>query len=138
VRSQMVSPAAWTKLASELLEHGIESEYLARVSARVTPEQRLELLEVEIGQEIAGALGRTEDKLNLALAELELQRARYDRAVRAGSNEAERAAFAEAFNAQRNAARARLRDLQIHREAVGFRRNQILNELYPIPAKLER
>jgi hypothetical protein len=29
-----------------------------------------------------------------------------------------------------------VRDLLIHREAIGFRRNQILNELYPIPPKL--
>jgi hypothetical protein len=127
----------WTKLATELLEHGIESEYLARVSARVTPDQRLGILEVEIGQEMAGALGRTEDKLNLAFAELQLCRARYDRALREHVCHSERAALVDAYNAQRKLVQARLRDLQIHREAVGFRRNQILGELYPIPPKLQ-
>jgi hypothetical protein len=132
----VTAPVVWTKLATELLEHGIESEYLARVAARVTPDQRLGILEVEIGQEMAGALGRTEDKLNLAFAELQLCRARYDRALREQASNAERAALVDAYNAQRKLVQARLRDLQIHREAVGFRRNQILAELYPIPAKL--
>jgi hypothetical protein len=127
---------AWQKLAVELMEHGIESKYLSRISTRVDPEQQLETLETEIAKEMASALGRTEDRLNLALAELELHQARYDRAVRARASEPERAALAAAFNAQRAVAQARFRDLLIQREAVGFRRNQILNELYPIPDKL--
>jgi hypothetical protein len=126
-----VSKSPWKKLAAELVENGIESRYLARVQARVTPEQRLESVEQEIAQEMAGALGRSEDRVNLALAELELLFAQYQRAA-----PHERAGLAERFNAQREVAQKRLRDLLIHREAVGFRRNQILGELYPIPPKL--
>ena len=126
----------WKKLAAELHEHGVDSRYLARVAARVTPEDRLETLEVEIAQEMAGALGRTEDRLNLALAELELCQARHQRAVRDGLPPAERADLATQFNAQRRVAQERLRELLIQREAMGFRRNQILQELYPIPAAL--
>jgi hypothetical protein len=128
-----VAKSPWKKLAAELVENGIESKYLARVQARVTPEQRLESVEQEIVQEMAGALGRSEDRVNLALAELELLHVRHQRAA-----PHERGALAALFNAQRAVAQTRLRELLIHREAVGFRRNQILNELYPIPPKLSQ
>lgn len=124
------------RLAEELRAHGVQSEYLARVDARLTREQRLEDLQTEIAQEVASALGRTDMRVNMALAELELCRARYERALELRAPLAERRALAEAFNAQRLQAQARLRDLLIHREAIGFRRNALLNELYPVPAKL--
>lgn len=45
----------------------------------------------------------------------------------------------EAFNRQRREAERYLWELTIHREALGFRRNEILREHYPIPAvKLRR
>ena len=132
----MAQPTSWKKLAAELVEHGVESRYIDRVSARVTREQQLETLEAEIAQEMAGALGRSEDRLNLALAELELCEARYRRACSTHAPRAERSALAAAFNAQRTVAEGRLRELLIQREAVGFRRNQILYELYPIPPRL--
>ena len=124
------------RLASELAAHGVVSEYLARVEARLSLEQRMETLQVELMQEMASALSRTEMRVNMALAELQLQRARYDRALAEGAPEDRRSALIEAFNAQRKVAQARVRDLQIQREALGFRRNQILNELYPIPPRL--
>ena len=40
-----------------------------------------------------------------------------------------------AFNRQRGEAEKRLRDLVIHREAAGFRRNQALYDAHPIPAR---
>ena len=126
----------WKKLAADLRDHGIESRYLPRIEARITPEDQLETLELEVAHEMASALGRTEDRLNLVLAELELDRARFDRAIAAGAPAEERQALCDAFNARREHAQRRLRDLLIQREALGFRRNQILNELYPIPAKL--
>lgn len=129
----MARSAPWKKLAQELAEEGIESAYLGRVLARVDPEQDLKALENEIAGEIAKALGRTEDRLNLALSELELCEARYQRALREGRSESELRRLASTFNAARAEAERRLRDLFIHREAVGFRRNQQLYELYPIP-----
>jgi hypothetical protein len=80
---------------------------------------------------MAGALGRSEDRVNLALAELELLLARYR-----GAAPEERGALAVSFNAQRLVAQTKLRELLIHREAVGFRRNHMLSELYPIPPML--
>lgn len=124
------------RLAAELVAQGIESKYLERVMARVSPDDQLETLQAELAREIAQALGRSEDKVNVALAELELHRARYDRAVRENAPVNERQGYAQAFNAQRAVAQAKLRDLLIHREAIGFRRNQMLNDLYPIPPRL--
>lgn len=121
------------RLASELKAHGVESHYLARVEKYLSPEEQLETLQVEIMREAASALGRSEMRVNLALAELQLHKARYDRAI---AEDSPAASIVEAYNAQRKVAQARLRELLIQREALGFRRNQILNELFPIPAKL--
>ena len=126
------------RLAADLVAQGIESKYLARVLARVSPDQHIDGVRTEIAQEIAQALGRSEDRVNLALAELELHRARYEQAQRAGAPEAELAALAGAHDAQRELAKARLHQLLVHREAIGFRRNQLLNDLYPIPPRLRR
>jgi len=125
------------RLAAELVAEGIESRYLNRVLAKVSPGDQLETLQAEIAHEIAQSLGRSEDKVNVALAELELHRARYERAVRENAPANERQGYAQAFNAQRVVAQAKLRHLLIHREAIGFRRNQMLNDLYPIPPKLK-
>jgi hypothetical protein len=125
------------RLADGLIAEGIESKYLARVLERVSPEQQLDNLRNEIAQEIAQALGRSEDRVNLALAELELLRARHERARAAGEPEHELQALVRAHDAQRAVAKARLHELLIHREAIGFRRNQLLYELYPIPPRLE-
>ena len=132
----MPAPPSIKRLASDLAAEGIESPYLARVLERVSPDQQFETLQVEIAQEMAQALGRSEDRVNLALAELELRMARFQCAKRAAVATGELQALADAYNAQRTVAAARLRDLMIHREAIGFRRNQLLQELYPIPPKL--
>jgi hypothetical protein len=125
------------RLAADLVAQGIESKYLARVLAKVAPDESMDQLQAEIAREIAQALGRSEDYVNVALAELELHRARYERAVSDDAPANERQGFADAFNAQRVVAQSKLRNLLIHREACGFRRNQLLNELYPIPPKLK-
>ena len=133
----MNGPLPFKRLASELIAHGVQSEYLARVEARIAREQQLETLQIELTQEIAGALGRTDTRVNLAFAELQLCRARYDKAQGEGAPRDTLSELAQAFNAQRKVAQARLRELQIQREAIGWRRNQILNELYPVPPRLE-
>jgi hypothetical protein len=133
----MAKPAAVKRLADDLIAQDIESKYLARVLERVSQEQQLDNLRNEIAREIAQALGRSEDRVNLALAELELLRARYERARAAGEPESELKALVRAHDAQRAVAKARLHELLIHREAIGFRRNQLLYELYPIPLRLE-
>lgn len=127
--------APWQKLAADLAEQGVESVYMQRIRQRVDAEQELKQLEQELAGEIARALGRTEDALNMALAELELLEARCAQLARDGAPVLALEQAAQAFNAQRGLAEKRLRDLVIHREAVGFRRNQQLYELFPIPPR---
>jgi hypothetical protein len=123
----------WKKLAAELAEHGVESSYLARVRAREGAELGLQALQTEIVGEIARGLGRTEEQLNLALAELELRGAKLARLRARGASASELGAAIAAFNQQRSVAQQRLLELVIHREAAGFRRNRAVYELYPIP-----
>lgn len=123
-------------LASELLAHGVDSPYLARLQAHAHVEDRLEVVNVEHHQEMASALGRSEFRVNLAFVELDVCRARYDAALGRGANAAELARLVMAFNVQRQVVNQRLRELLIHREAIGFHRNEILEELYPLQPKL--
>ena len=120
----------WQALVRQLTDAGYESPYLDRLRARVDPAQAQDTLEQEIIREMAAALGRAEDKLNAALLRLELA----GRALAAAIDRGERRDRAIAFNAERvQALRARW-ELTIQREAVGMRRNEMLERLYPIPA----
>jgi hypothetical protein len=123
--------APWTKLVRELKDTGYESPYLDRLRARLDPAEAISQLETEIVQEMAQALGRTEDKLNYALLRLELA----GRALDAAADEAERAERVRDFDARRAEALEARRNLVIHREAIGIRRNKVLEEIYPIPAR---
>jgi hypothetical protein len=127
-------PPAWKALVTALTDSGYQSPYLDRLRQRLDVEQAHATLEREIVQEIAAALGRTATKLDHALLELELAGKACDAAVTAD----ERAACAARFDALRaDALRAR-HELLIHREAVGIRRNDVLEQLYPIPPRRRR
>jgi hypothetical protein len=121
----------WKALVLALQDQGYESPYLDRLRRRLDPEQAQDSLEKEIVQEIAAALGRTAAKLDVALLRLELAGKELDAAIDA----AERAALAVRFNTRRAEALQARHELLIHREAVGIRRNDILETLYPIPAR---
>ncbi|MEW6273182.1 MAG: hypothetical protein AB1689_28215 [Thermodesulfobacteriota bacterium] len=123
--------APWTRLVRELKDAGYESPYLDRLRARLDPREAFVQLEKEIVREMAAALGRTEDRLNYALLRLELAGHEVD----AAADERERAARVRTFNALREEALEARHWLQIHREAIGIRRNKVLFELYPIPPK---
>lgn len=73
--------------------------------------------------------------MNLALAELDLCGAKLARARAAGATGAALQEAVDAFNRQRSEAEKRLRELVIHREAAGFRRNQGVYEQHPIPPR---
>lgn len=128
----MAAPA-WKRLVLELTDQGFESPYLDRLRSRLNVEQSHRELEKEILQEMAAALGRAEDKLNLALLRLQVLERGLPSARAAGGGEAGEAVAA--YNAQREIACRCLWELTIHREALGFRRNEILQQLYPIPPR---
>jgi len=126
-----VAERPWKKLVRDLTDAGHESPYLERLRARVDTAQAQADLERELVQEMATALGRTEEKVNAALLRLELAGRDLDQA----SAGPEREACLARFHALRDAALAARHELAIHREAVGFRRNAILELLYPIPGR---
>jgi hypothetical protein len=121
----------WKGLVLALQDQGYESPYLDRLRRRLDPEQAQATLEQEIVQEIAAALGRSAAKLDLALLRLELA----GRDLDAVTDDTERAACAARFDALRTQALQARHELLIHREAVGIRRNDILETLYPIPPR---
>jgi hypothetical protein len=128
---QAMRQPPWKALVAELKERGHESPYLDRLRARLDVEQAQVSLEREILQEIAAALGRTEAKLNYALLQLELAARDLD----AAADDAERAARSARFETLRTEALRARHELLIHREAVGMRRNDLLETLYPIPPR---
>lgn len=123
--------APWSRLVRELKDTGYESPYLDRLRARLDPAEAVARLETEIVQEMAQALGRTEDKLNYALLRLDLAA----RAIDAAPDELVRYERVREFNTLRQEAIEARRNLQIHREAIGIRRNRMLDDLYPIPPR---
>lgn len=130
---------AWKKLVEELKDSGHQSVYLDRLRERLNVSASQDDLKKEILREMASALGRAEDKVNVALLRLELLEARIEGLRTEERSGPELEAEVDAFNAQRKEALHSLWELTIHREALGFRRNEILKEFYPVPpAKLCR
>jgi hypothetical protein len=126
-----MSHRSWEKLVRELRDEGYESPYFDRLRKRLDVYEQLEQLEKEIVREMAAALARTEEKVLVALLRLDLAGRDCDRAADPG----ERARLARRFNELREAALAARHELLIHREAVGFRRNEILETTYPVPPR---
>ena len=118
----------WKRLVEELKDQGYESIYLDRLRATLDVEQQHGILEKEIVQEMAYALGRSAAKVDHALLELELLR----RDFRGCGSPEQQASLTAAIDDKRRQALALRRELLIHREALGFRRNDILETMYPI------
>ena len=119
----------WKRLVDELKDQGYESIYLDRLRATLDVSQQHAILEKEIVQEMAYALGRSATKVNLALLELEL----IERELQSTLPAERRAELTRAYGQRREDALRLRRDLLIHREALGIRRNDVLERMYPIP-----
>ena len=125
-------PRRWRVLASDLRDPSDGREHLTHLRSHVDVKAAQEQLEREIIQEMAAALGRSAEKVVATLGRLAVARRDIDAAV----DGAARRDAAVRFNAARvDALRAR-HELLIHREAVGIRRNEVLETEYPIPAAL--
>ena len=122
----------WRELATELKSATDERPHLEWLRARVDVACAQEQLEREVVREMAAALGRTAEKVASALAELQVARV----AVEAAASEDERTRAVARFNERRCEALRARHELVIHREAIGIRRNDVLESVYPIPAPL--
>jgi len=121
----------WQRLARELRAQGFESPYLDRLEARVDVESAQDRLEKEIVREMACALGRAEEKVLVALLELEVA----TRDLDVAADEGARVRALVLFNDRRDAAWQARHELLIHREALGIQQNQLLETLYPVPPR---
>lgn len=126
----MAREPTWRSLVRELTDEGYQSIYLDRLRARLDVAQAQASLETEIIAEMASALGRAEDKLNIALLRLEIAA----RAL-ADAEPSDRDRRAAAYDARHDEATIARWEFVIHREAVGIWRNELVEQLYPIPPR---
>ena len=120
-----MSEPIWKSLVDQLIDEGVDSEYLTRLRKKYDVEGSRESIEREIVREMANALTRAEEKVDLALLELEMLGRRCD--------ERGEPKLIELFNRKRDHAIRVRRDLMIHREALHFPRDPRFETRYPIP-----
>jgi hypothetical protein len=119
---------AWKKLVDDLRARGHESPYLDRLRERLPVGGAVADLQREILQEMASALGRAEDKVNVALLELEVEGKALDAMA---PTDPSRPKSIARFDELRERALRALWELRVHREALGLRRHDKLAELLP-------
>ena len=122
----------WDLLVRDLESRGYRSEYLDRLRARLPLEESVDDVRREIVREAASALSRAALKVDHALLELEL----CGRELESATTFAQRYALELRFNRLRDEALRVRHELAIHREALGLRRNDSLEALYPIPPRM--
>ena len=131
-----MSEPAWKKLVLELRSSDYKSPYLDRLRARFSASSQADLAR-EVLQEMASALGRAEAKVEAAIVRLDLGSrsidAMLDRTDRDAAWRTELNDRIGAFNREREVALQARWELLVHREALGFRRNEELTTDYPIP-----
>lgn len=118
-------PVDWEDLARRVEEKD-RKDHLDPVRDVVSVGAGLRQVEREILEEVAGALGRAEEKVERAI---EVARELAAKAVRDAS-------LAERFEEARRAALAARRDLLIHREALRFPSDPDFERRYPVPPPL--
>lgn len=132
-----MSEPAWKKLVLELRSSDYKSPYLDRLRARFSASSHGDLAR-EVLQEMASALGRAEAKVEASIVRLDLGARSIDAMLASEvHDEAWRTEVNErigAFNREREVALQARWELLVHREALGFRRNDELPTDYPIPA----
>jgi hypothetical protein len=122
----------WDLLVRDLESRGYRSEYLDRLRSRIPLEDAIDDIRREIVREAASALARAAMKVDYALLQLEL----CSRELEEATTFSQRYALEGKFNRLREEALAVRHELAIHREALGMRRNEGLERLYPIPPRM--
>lgn len=125
-------------MLESLREQGRRSEYMDRLQRRLNVATGRSSLEAEILSEMAASLGRAEDKINLALLDLETLGAQLDAAERGGALPPDYEATLARFNQRREDALLAREYLLIQREAIGLRQNDQLPRIYPVPPRRAR
>jgi hypothetical protein len=122
----------WKRLVDDLTKQGWQNPSLERLREKLPNlGGGQHALEVEIAQEMASALGRAGEKVDIAIVELEALGRACDRAT----DPEARAKAVAAFNKKREHAQHVLWELRVHREALGLRNHAQLARFYVIPPK---
>jgi hypothetical protein len=124
-----VSEPPYKHLLEQLADEARESPYLERLRATLPVAAEKESLAAELVREMASALGKAEAKVLAALLELDVLGRRIDRRAARGEGTA---ADVARFNEKRKAAQKALWEYRVHREALGFRREDLSKD-FPIP-----
>lgn len=125
-----MSEPAWKTFVDNLKMGERGSGYDERMPAGAAGDG-VSAVQREVIQEMSAGLRRAARKIEEALVRL----AELDEAIRETRTLEEREALVEAFNAKRREALDARRDYLIQREAIGFFRNRVVQEQYPIPPK---
>lgn len=126
-----MSGRRWEDLVRDLDSRGYRSEYLDRLRKRLPLEESIDDIRREIVSEAASALSRAATKVEVALLELELCGRERDEAP----TFSRRFALEARFNRLREDALRARHELAIRREALGMRRNEVLERIYPVPPR---
>ena len=122
---------SWKALVEKIAADQDEPPHLDRIREHVGTHASAQGIKQEILLEIASSLGRAQGKVEQAIDEL----GRLNRVIDASEGRTERNRAVEAFNAQRESAKAALAEFCIHREAVGLRHHEAVERMHPIPAQ---
>ncbi|AKT36340.1 hypothetical protein [Chondromyces crocatus] len=131
-----MSEPIWKRLAEDIQTERIDGAYKDRVHSRI-PSAGRESVAVELVREMASALRRSEEKVTCAIQTLEAQGRKIDALLSKPSSPdpVELRYRIDEHNRQHDAAKKALWELLVHREALGFLRNEDLPALYPIPPR---
>lgn len=121
------SNSRWPSLAKDAEALGIQSPHLDRLRQHLSMNYGTGSIEMELRQEAAAALGRAGAKLDAAILAARLAEHRYREAV----GLAERQTHAVEYATCRDRAHRARWELEVHREAIGLNRHDVLDEMYP-------
>jgi len=135
-----VGEPTWKRLVEELRANDQpRTAHLDPLRDRFSIAGSFRELAREVLSEMACALRRSEDKVTASLERLDRHAKAIDE-LRASKRRDERWRRAigeriDAFNCERDVAAHSLWELRVHREALGFLRNDDLADLFPIPPR---
>ena len=122
----------WKNLVDQLKAQEFESPYLDRLDRRLSLAAGRATLEQEIIEEMAYALTKSADKVNLVLLELDVLR----HEIEAAADATVRRDKTVEFNAKRTEAIRARWELMVHRESLGFLRHDGIEQDFPVPERL--
>jgi len=125
-----MSEPAWKTFVDNLERSDVGTGYDERLPAGAAGDG-VSSVQKEVIEEMSAGLRRSANAIEEALVRL----AEIDDAIREAEGLTEREHLVEAFNDKRREALRARRDYLIQREAIGFFRNGVVEEEYPIPPK---